>query len=124
MLFGRFNNTNTNTADSSDIVSGQQQQQQQQPLLRDEVWPAFQRYLKVYVDLVTNNDNNDNTRQIAKTESGSVASSLPSSVSLRHQKAFDEYFAEHDRAKYMLQAKFGKEWTDAFVHDFMFDLSR
>lgn len=76
--------------------------------MEEQTWPAFQQYLEAYLDLVKSSEPSD-----------FVVDQV-----MEKQKNFDVYFAEHDRAKYMLQGKFGEEWTEAYVHDFLFDLSR
>lgn len=77
-------------------------------VISDELWPAFQQSLAAYMDMFRQTDAND----------------LLQSQVLERQRAYDIYSAERDPALAMFKAKFGEKWAEAFVHDFLFDLSR
>eukprot|EP00546_Thalassionema_frauenfeldii_P022272 CAMPEP_0178907588 /NCGR_PEP_ID=MMETSP0786-20121207/7453_1 /TAXON_ID=186022 /ORGANISM="Thalassionema frauenfeldii, Strain CCMP 1798" /LENGTH=298 /DNA_ID=CAMNT_0020579401 /DNA_START=142 /DNA_END=1038 /DNA_ORIENTATION=+ len=74
----------------------------------DELWPAFQQSLEAYTCMFHQTNAND----------------LQQSQVLERQRAYDIYSADRDPALAMFKAKFGEKWAEAFVHDFLFDLSR
>lgn len=77
-------------------------------IVSDELWPAFQQSLEGYMKMFHSTTANELQR-------GQV---------LERQRAYDVYSASRDPALHMFKAKFGEEWAEAFVHDFLFDLSR
>lgn len=76
-------------------------------VVADDLFPAFQRYVKLHNRLV---------REVDADEDGMEAV-------LDRQRAYDTYSAERDPATGLFAAMFGKEWADDFVFDFLFSLS-
>ena len=74
------------------------------------VYPAYQEYTQAYLDLMAN----------------AVPDFSPESMaSVRcRQSAYDAYNAVKDPAVGLYDAYFGKEWSDHFVHNFLFDQCR
>lgn len=72
-------------------------------IVQNDVFPAFEQYVKTHVDLTKMNAN--------KAE-------IPWS---RHV-AYDVYSAQRDPATHLFETMFGKAWADAFVEEFLFDL--
>jgi 15,16-dihydrobiliverdin:ferredoxin oxidoreductase len=77
--------------------------------LKPVVLPAFEEYLLEYIKLMDN----------AKPDNSPEAMTTVKS----RQKAYDVYSALKDPAVGLFDAYFGKEWSNEFVHDFLFDLS-
>jgi len=71
--------------------------------------PAYSEYLDAYVRLMDKAVPNHISE--AKEEV------------LMRQTAYDIYSAEKDPAVGLFDAYFGKEWSQDFVHDFLFQLS-
>ena len=78
-------------------------------LLDEAVFPAFQEYLALYLDLLQEAEPVDESR----------ASAL-----LAGQQRYTDYRAEKDPARGMLTRFYGPEWTERYIHDFLFDLQR
>lgn len=74
------------------------------------VLPAFQEYLERYLDLV-----NNHTPDFSVESMNAVK---------KRQQDYDVYSALKDPAVGLFEAYFGKEWSDSFVHDFLFSLCR
>jgi 15,16-dihydrobiliverdin:ferredoxin oxidoreductase len=72
------------------------------------VQPAFTDYLNTYVNMVSS----------MKADHDETAKAVVQS----RQKAYDEYSALKDPAVGLFDAYFGKEWSNAFVHEFLFGL--
>ena len=76
-------------------------------LIETVVRPAFNEYLNLYLDL--------------------AASAVPVSDQRREhllagQRRYTDYRAEKDPARGMLTRFHGGEWTEAYIHDVLFDL--
>ncbi|GDX73673.1 hypothetical protein LBMAG40_03300 [Cyanobium sp.] len=69
--------------------------------------PAFQEYLQMYLKLEA---------------SASPVSAERSEQLLAGQKRYTRYRAEKDPARGMLSRFYGSEWTEAYIHDVLFDL--
>ena len=78
-------------------------------LLKEAVFPAFQEYLELYLDLAA----------AAEPVQSERAQQL-----LAGQRRYTDYRAEKDPARGMLSRFYGVEWTEAYIHDFLFDLPR
>ena len=76
-----------------------------------ELMPAFQEYMTSYTDMV---------REMQTK--GQRAPLGPDYVKQRHQD-YDVYNAERDPAGKLFQAYFGQEWSEEFLHKFLFDLT-
>ena len=78
-------------------------------LLENAVFPAFQEYLELYLDLVAAAEpvQSERARQL-----------------LAGQRRYTDYRAEKDPARGMLSRFYGAEWTESYIHDFLFDLPR
>ena len=77
--------------------------------LERAVFPAFVDYLELYLDLVCT----------AKPVDDDRASTL-----LAGQRRYLDYRAEKDPARGMLSRFYGSDWTEAYIHGFLFDLDR
>ena len=78
--------------------------------LDDVVQPAFNEYLKAYVDLSSSTTPNH--------------SPMAKSVVVERQTQYDIYSAVKDPAVGLFDTYFGKEWSASFVQDFLFKLSK
>ena len=76
------------------------------------LFPAYQDYVKAHVEMVKNSSTN------------SCASIEMKENALSRQRAYDVYSADRDPAVAMFNKQFGVEWSDSFVHDFLFSLSK
>lgn len=76
-------------------------------LIEAVIKPAFQDYLNLYLDLIEAAQPVDDDR---------------SAVLLAGQHRYTAYRAEKDPARGMLTRFFGSEWTEAYIHDVLFDL--
>jgi hypothetical protein len=74
------------------------------------VMPAFEEYFDAYLGMMR--------------ESRPNSSSDAMKVVRERQQAYDIYSALKDPAVGLFDAYFGKEWSDEFVHDFLFELCR
>ena len=82
-----------------------------------ELRGAFQQAVSAYIDMAqqTKKTKDDRTPdQITKDRNRTQA----------RQKAYDVYSAERDPALKLFEKKFGTEWVDVYVHDFLFSWSR
>jgi hypothetical protein len=74
-------------------------------VVSEELMPAFQQYVQTHVcDL--------------------VKTTPPSPTPWERHAAYDAYSAERDPATAMFEKMFGNEWSDAYVHEFLFSMSR
>ena len=71
------------------------------------VKPAFRDYLNLYLELVNEAKSVDEAR---------------SERLLAGQRRYTTYRAEKDPARGMLTRFYGSEWTEAYIHDVLFDL--
>jgi len=78
-------------------------------IVQEDLFPAFQSYVKTHLDLVKNTSSAASPDDIEQ-------------VFNRH-KAYDTYSADRDPAAGLFAAMFGKEWAEGFIHDFLFSLS-
>ena len=76
-------------------------------LIKTVIRPAFEDYLALYIDLVNEADPVDEAR---------------SKQLLAGQHRYTAYRAEKDPARGMLTRFYGSEWTEAYIHDVLFDL--
>ncbi len=76
-------------------------------LIEDVIRPAFRDYLELYLDLV-NHANAVNHDRAFELLSG--------------QSLYIKYRAYKDPARAMLTRFYGREWTEAYIHDVLFDL--
>ena len=77
--------------------------------LESVVLPAYTEYLHGYLDLMNNAIPDKSIDSINRVE--------------QRQQAYDKYSAIKDPAVGLFDAYFGKEWSQAFVHDYLFTLS-
>eukprot|EP00957_Ditylum_brightwellii_P045015 3414830-Ditylum_brightwellii.AAC.1 len=80
-----------------------------QSIIYDELYPAFQRYLTTHVDLIKRNKPSESFGDMRFV--------------LERHAAYDTYSAERDPALGLLSAMFGRDWSEGFMHDFLFDMS-
>lgn len=74
------------------------------------VLEAFKEYLQAYVDLVQKAEPITDEEQLSKI--------------LDSQKNYLNYRAEKDPARGMFTRLYGEEWTEEYIHGFLFDLER
>jgi len=79
----------------------------QKKVVHSELMPAFQRYIQTHLKLVKN----------------TIKNPVDAPNIMKRQQAYDTYSAERDPAAAMFQAMFGKEWSDLFMHEYLFSLS-
>lgn len=77
--------------------------------LKPVVHEALQEYLGAYIDMVSSAEPNHDPKAME--------------VVKKRQTQYDIYSAEKDPAVGLFDAYFGKEWSESFVHDFLFGLS-
>jgi len=75
----------------------------------EELFPAFQEYLNMYVNMFKDAPMTEDPKEIA--------------ANLELQKEYDIYSAERDPAVGLFSTYFGGEWAVKFTHDFLFELS-
>ena len=75
--------------------------------LETTVFPAFVDYLEIYLDLVCE----------ARPVQGDRSDAL-----LAGQRRYTDYRSEKDPARGMLTRFYGSDWTEAYIHGFLFDL--
>ncbi len=74
------------------------------------VFDAFKAYLSVYLDLVESAQPISDSTGLAEV--------------LAAQKRYLNYRAEKDPARGMFNRLYGSEWTEEYIHGFLFDLER
>lgn len=82
----------------------------QTEVVKNQVFAAFCDYLNAYLDFVERAEEVENERQL--------------SAILKAQKSYSDYRAEKDPARGMLTRLYGSEWTEEYIHGFLFDLDR
>ena len=78
--------------------------------LKPVVHPAHAEYLAAYHEMVASATPNNDPKARA--------------IVRERQAAYDKYSAEKDPAVGLFDSYFGKEWSDAFVHNFLFGLCK
>lgn len=83
---------------------------QKTEVVENRVFAAFKDYLQAYLDFVNQ----------------AVAISDPEKLEaiLQAQKRYINYRAEKDPARGMFTRLYGSEWTEEYIHGFLFDLER
>lgn len=79
-------------------------------VVENKVFAAFCDYLDAYINFV---------QQAEK-----ITDSQKLSAVLQAQKSYADYRAEKDPARGMLTRLYGAEWTEEYIHGFLFDLER
>jgi phycoerythrobilin:ferredoxin oxidoreductase len=79
-------------------------------VVETHVFAAFQAYLEAYLDFVAQAEPIDDPRSLNEIKQA--------------QLAYLHYRAEKDPARGMFQRFYGSEWTEEYIHSFLFDLSR
>lgn len=74
------------------------------------VFDAFQDYLKAYINFVAQAEPVTDAERLGEIK--------------RSQLAYARYRAEKDPARGMLTRFYGPEWTEAYIHGFLFDLEK
>lgn len=83
---------------------------QETTLVETQVFQAFIEYLEAYIDFVISAEAIANPQTLAEIE--------------QRQLKYLRYRAEKDPARGMFQRFYGKEWTEEYIHGFLFDLER
>lgn len=74
-------------------------------VVENELFPAFQQYVHAHVN------------DLVKTVE-------PKGTPWNRHAAYDAYSAKRDPATAMFEKMFGKEWSDSYVQEFLFSMSR
>jgi len=79
-------------------------------VVEKKVFAAFSDYLDAYINFVGQAEKITDRQQL--------------SAILQAQKSYANYRAEKDPARGMLTRLYGEEWTEEYIHGFLFDLER
>ena len=79
-------------------------------VVKTKVFAAFSDYLNAYIKFVQQAEKISDPKQLAAI--------------LKAQKSYADYRAEKDPARGMLTRLYGAEWTEEYIHGFLFDLDR
>ncbi len=79
-------------------------------VVKTKVFAAFCDYLDAYLDFVCQAEKVTEPQQLAAI--------------LKAQQSYANYRAEKDPARGMLTRLYGEEWTEEYIHGFLFDLDR
>lgn len=79
-------------------------------IVQTRVFEAFKDYLQAYLDFVEQAEIVTNREKLAEI--------------LQAQKRYLNYRAEKDPARGMFTRLYGSEWTEEYIHGFLFDLER
>lgn len=79
-------------------------------VVETQVFDCFKDYLDLYIDFVQRAEAISNPNELARI--------------LQAQLAYLRYRAEKDPARGMLTRFYGPEWTEEYIHGFLFDLER
>ena len=82
----------------------------QTEVVENRVFAAFCDYLNAYIDFVEQAQEVKDRQQL--------------SAIFQAQKSYSDYRAEKDPARGMLTRLYGSEWTEEYIHGFLFDLDR
>jgi phycoerythrobilin:ferredoxin oxidoreductase len=83
---------------------------QETEVVETRVFQAFQDYLQAYLDFVDRAEPITEPKQLEKI--------------LQSHKSYLAYRAEKDPARGMFTRLYGQEWTEEYIHGFLFDLER
>ena len=79
-------------------------------VVKTKVFAAFSDYLDAYINFVRQAERIKDPQQLAAI--------------LKAQKSYADYRAAKDPARGMLTRLYGAEWTEEYIHGFLFDLDR
>jgi phycoerythrobilin:ferredoxin oxidoreductase len=79
-------------------------------VVETRVFEAFKEYLNAYLDLVEKAEPVSDRQRLAEIE--------------KAQLAYVNYRAAKDPARGMFTRLYGEEWTEEYIHGFLFDLAR
>lgn len=79
-------------------------------VVETHVFEAFKDYLKAYLDFVARAEAITNPKELAEIK--------------QKQLQYLRYRSEKDPARGMFQRFYGQEWTEEYIHGFLFDLQR
>lgn len=79
-------------------------------VVQTKVFEVFQDYLTAYINFVLQAEPVTDSKELSKI--------------LQAQKSYADYRAEKDPARGMLTRLYGEEWTEEYIHGFLFDLER
>jgi phycoerythrobilin:ferredoxin oxidoreductase len=83
---------------------------QETELVETKVFEAFKDYLRLYLDFVEQAEIIKDSQHLASIEEA--------------QLKYLRYRAEKDPARGMFKRFYGEEWTEEYIHGFLFDLER
>ena len=79
-------------------------------VVKTKVFEAFCDYLQAYLNFVEQAEEVSDPQKLAAI--------------LKAQKSYADYRAEKDPARGMLTRLYGSQWTEEYIHGFLFDLDR
>lgn len=79
-------------------------------VVETQVFSAFQDYLQIYLDFVEQAEPTHDANELAAIKQA--------------QLRYLQYRAEKDPARGMFTRFYGSEWTEQYIHDFLFNLER
>ncbi|MDJ0573346.1 MAG: phycoerythrobilin:ferredoxin oxidoreductase [Pleurocapsa sp. MO_192.B19] len=79
-------------------------------VVKTKVFEAFRDYLHAYINFVEQAEEIKDQQQL--------------SAIVQAQKSYADYRAEKDPARGMLTRLYGTEWTEEYIHGFLFDLDK
>ncbi len=79
-------------------------------VVKTKVFEAFSDYFNAYLNFVEQAEEIKDPQKLAAI--------------LKAQKSYADYRAEKDPARGMLTRLYGSEWTEEYIHGFLFDLDR
>jgi phycoerythrobilin:ferredoxin oxidoreductase len=83
---------------------------QQTEVVETRVFEAFKDYLQAYLDFVDEAEAIEDSQELERV--------------LSAQKRYIDYRAAKDPARGMFTRLYGSEWTEEYIHGFLFDLER
>jgi len=71
------------------------------------LFPAYQEYIRLYLEMLDLANPSTDPEDIQRV--------------VRAQKDYDQYSAERDPASGLFSSYFGREWSERFLHEFLFE---
>lgn len=86
-------------------------------IISDELEPAFSEYLNAYIQMIQENHLQSESNRKEESPDGIR------SLTQERQAAFDNYSVTRDPAKGLFEKVFGVDWTNEYMHGFLFSNS-
>jgi len=114
----------------SDVMLFGRLERQEEDLIYEggDLWNAFHSYTESHIDIVQRQINHLDSLGLSShgVDQGDSSQDMLNHVEtlvLQGQKDHDVYMASRDPAHALFSKKFGTEWADSFLYDFLFDLA-